>query len=102
MARGDACFSRVTVVQCGILASPPLRSSREILQPMAPYIGCRRIEKQKSPGLRRGFGLVRKLFYFRRSKFFWRICQSFRPLDFSRAAAMIFCSLAFLVARSTL
>jgi hypothetical protein len=35
--------------------------------------------------------------YFIFSKFFWRICQSFRPLTLSIAALLMSASLAFLV-----
>lgn len=37
--------------------------------------------------------------YFNRSKFFCRICQSFKPFIFACASLLIFASLAFLVGR---
>ena len=41
-------------------------------------------------------------YYFRRSKLFCRICQSFKPLFFSWKPALILASFAFLVGRFTL
>ncbi len=42
---------------------------------------------------------IRKMRYFSRSKFFFRICQSLRPATLACASALIFASLAFFVGR---